>query len=99
MLPPLIEKKIQDLAARRDELTAWVSSPASAVEGPLYAARARELGILGKRVAKYDEYLRLRREIEDNESLVRGRTPSCASSPATSWPGWARRPSASPRRS
>ena len=72
MLPPLIEKKIQDLAARRDQLAEWVSSPAAAADGATYAARARELGILGKKVAKYDEYLRLQKEIRDNEALVRG---------------------------
>jgi peptide chain release factor 1 len=71
MLPPLIEKRIQDLALRRDELREWVSSPRAAQEGAAYAARARELGILGKRVAKYDEYLRLLKEIRDNDALVR----------------------------
>jgi peptide chain release factor 1 len=70
MIPPLVEEKLRRFAERHAELERLLADPSSLENGSLYASRSRELGILGKKVARYSEYSRVVREIAENESLA-----------------------------
>jgi peptide chain release factor 1 len=71
MLPPLIAKKLEALAARYAEIEAWLADPKALEQAGVYAARSRELGSLRKKVAKYQEYQRLLKDLRDNEEMAR----------------------------
>lgn len=71
MLPPLIEKKLEQLRARREELERLLSSPDVLRNQSEYLARSRELGTVAKKAGKYEEYLRALRELQDNQTLAR----------------------------
>jgi peptide chain release factor 1 len=71
MLPPLIEKKLEQLAVRKAELEELVAQPEIIQQAMKYRAHSRELGALVKKVGRYQEYLRTSRELNDNEELSR----------------------------
>lgn len=71
MLPPLIEKKLEELRARRKELESLLVGPEIPPGGPAYLAYSRELGALQKKVGRYEEYLRVLREWRESQSLAR----------------------------
>jgi peptide chain release factor 1 len=71
MLPPLIEKKLVQLQARSVELQAMMSRQDIIEQPPLYLSYTRELGVLSKKVGKYEEYLRVLKELGDNQALAR----------------------------
>jgi peptide chain release factor 1 len=72
MIPPLVEEKLRKFAERHAELERLLADPSSIENGSVYASRSRELGMLGKKVARYSEYSRVVREIADNEELAVG---------------------------
>jgi peptide chain release factor 1 len=71
MLPPLIEKKLQQLVARHAELENLLATPEILQQQAAYRAHSKELGTVAKTVAKYNEFLRRVRELADNEELSR----------------------------
>ncbi|MBI4600518.1 MAG: peptide chain release factor 1 [Planctomycetes bacterium] len=71
MLPPLIEKKLEQLSARRRELEDLLSKPETLERPAVYRCHSLELGKVMKVVARYDEYLRAARELAGNEELSR----------------------------
>jgi len=71
MLPPLIDKKLEQLAARKAELEELIAKPEIIQQAAKYRAHSRELGALSKKVGRYQEYLRTFRELSDNEELSR----------------------------
>jgi peptide chain release factor 1 len=70
MLPPLVEKKLQQLVARHMELQDLASNPEHQ-SGAYRANQNRELGVLAKKAAKYEEYQRVAKELKDNTELNR----------------------------
>ena len=72
MIPPLIEKSLRESAERHGELEKQISDPEVIAKPSLYRALSRECGSLGKLVERFNEYLRVAREIEENEELSRG---------------------------
>jgi len=68
-LPPLIARKLDELQARYRELEAEVSRPD--LSTPTRVAYQKEFGCLRKPVDGYREYLRVTREIGENEELAR----------------------------
>jgi peptide chain release factor 1 len=70
MLSPLVEKKLEDLSLQYAELEKKLASP-EALRRADYRVYTRELGSLAKKVSRFQEYLRLRREIGENEELSR----------------------------
>jgi len=71
MLPPLIGKKLEQVRARRAELEELVAKPEIIQQSQIYLAHARELGEVSKKAAKYEEYLRRQKELEENQALAR----------------------------
>ncbi len=71
MLPPLIEKKLQDLSTRHAELEKQLSDPALLSNQSLYRSVSRECGGLGKIVSSYQQYVKNAKELADNEELSR----------------------------
>lgn len=71
MLPPLVEKKLQQLVARHAELEKLLATPEIIQQQTTYAAHSKELGIASKTVAKYQDLLRASKELSDNEELGR----------------------------
>jgi peptide chain release factor 1 len=71
MLPPLIGKKLDLVRARRAELEELLAKPEVLQQSAVYLAHARELGGVSKVAVKYEEYLRLARELQDNQTLAR----------------------------
>jgi peptide chain release factor 1 len=70
MLPPLVEKKLQELEGKHAELEKALAS-AEVTSRPDYPRLSRELGTLGKVVGRYQEYLGVSREIAENTELAR----------------------------
>jgi len=75
MIPPLVEEKLRRFAERHAALEQLLADPSSLENGSLYASRSRELGILGKRVARYSEYSKVVHELADNEELAKEGDP------------------------
>lgn len=71
MLPPLIEKKLEEMRKRRGEIEELLSRPEVPGGQPAYLALARELGALRKRVARYEEYLRVLEEWRQSMAIAR----------------------------
>ena len=71
MLPPLIEKNLQQLVNRHAELEQLLATPEVLSQQAVYRAHSRELGNLAKSAAKYAEYLKLQKELRDNDELSR----------------------------
>ncbi|MGQ9590133.1 MAG: peptide chain release factor 1 [Planctomycetota bacterium] len=71
MLPPLIEKKLEEMRARRKELQDLLLRPDSPPGGPAYLARSRELGGLEKKVRRYEEYLRVLEGWRQSQAIAR----------------------------
>ncbi len=71
MLPPLIEKKLQDTVARHAELEGQMADPEVLAHPPRLRAVSRECGTLAKIAGIYSQYASLRQESEDNEELSR----------------------------
>ena len=71
MLPPLVEKKLQEAVERHAELENQLGDGEILAKPALYRKISRECGALGKLVSTYHAYLKTRREIEENETLVR----------------------------
>lgn len=70
MLPPLVEKKLQAQVEEHTDLEAVMST--GTVHGRSdYPVLARKFGALGKRVARYQDYLDFQKELEQNEELSR----------------------------
>src|SRR5688572_18069305 len=69
MLPPLIENKLIQLAARHAEIQALVATPEIVQQPGTYRAHSKELGVLSKKVARYEEYKKTLRELTDNQVL------------------------------
>jgi peptide chain release factor 1 len=68
-LPPLIAKKLEEIQGRYQEIESQFSRPDLAT--PARIAYQKEFGALRKTVEGYREYLRVTREIAENEGLVR----------------------------
>ncbi len=70
MLPELVEKKLDELIARHDELEQLVSSPDVIANPSLYRAHSRELGGLAKKVGRFRRYRELASDLRENEELA-----------------------------
>jgi peptide chain release factor 1 len=73
MLPPLVEKKLQQLAIRHAELETLLATPDVIQQQSAYRAHSKELGVVSKKVTKYQDLLRASKERAENDEL--GRTP------------------------
>ena len=71
MLPPLVVEKLEKMAKRYDELEELVAKPEVIADPAQYRKYSIELGSLAKKVAKFREYQRISRELEDNDELRR----------------------------
>jgi peptide chain release factor 1 len=71
MLPPLIEKTLQQSAERHAEVERQLSDPQTASQPALFRSLAKECGRLGKLVGRYKDFFKLRQELADNEDLSR----------------------------
>ena len=70
-LPPLIRKKLEGLREKSKELEDLMTRSEVLADSQKLLAYSRQLGELRRPVAQFDEYVRLTREIEDNETLSR----------------------------
>ena len=70
MIPPLVEKKLEELVGERASVEAALAEP-GVHERSDYPDLTRKLGTLAKRVAKFREYQEVLQQIEDNDELSR----------------------------
>jgi peptide chain release factor 1 len=71
MLPPLVEKRLQQLVARHAELEKLLATAGIIQQQAVYVAHSKELGTAAKTVTKYREYLRASKELAENDDLGR----------------------------
>jgi len=71
MLPPLIEKKLQALQTRHSELQELMGKQEVLAQPALCLSYTKELGVLGKKVGRYEEYARTLKELRENQELAR----------------------------
>ncbi len=68
-LPPLIAKKLEELLVHYQEVESQIGRPDLSTAARI--AYQKELGSLKKPIERYREYIRLQKEIGDNEDLAR----------------------------
>lgn len=74
MLPPLIQKKLEQVTSRYAELEQLLASPAVLGQPGVYKSYSKELGSLSRTVSKFNEYVRFQKELSENEELSRTST-------------------------
>ena len=70
MLPPLVEKKIEESVGRHADLERQLADPETIANPSRLRVVARECGSLAKLVEMYRQYESVRDEIRDNEDLA-----------------------------
>jgi len=71
-MTPQVEKKLQAVAARYDELTRLVSDPAVQADPPTYRKHAKQLADLQGTVDCYQAYQRGQRELAEAREMAQG---------------------------
>ena len=69
-LPPLVEKRLDELLARHKELEAEIADP-EAHARPDFSSLTREFGMSSKQTQRYSDFLALRRQLAESDELLR----------------------------
>ena len=78
MLPPLVEKKLEEAAERYSSLESQLGDPAVLEQPALYQSVSRECGSLGKLVTIFRDYQKKSTELAENRELAAEDDPELA---------------------